>query len=100
RPWQSINHCEFANDRAGTEDREDALSALVRRDADFEDTFREPIAAVGWVATLEECLSLCKVYRRRVCQQPRGVFSRESRQQVMRTERGSSTRHISPRKST
>src|SRR5262245_66395647 len=53
RPWQSVNHCEFSYNRSRSEDRENSLSALIRRYADLKDALFEPIASIAFVADLE-----------------------------------------------
>jgi hypothetical protein len=83
RPWQSIQHCEFADDRSWSEDSEDPLCTLRRSYAHLENAFFEPIAAIAYRADFEECLSLLKRYRRRPCQQSRRVLTRQSGQEVV-----------------
>jgi len=82
-PWQSVNHCEFADDRSRSEDSEDPLCALRRSYAHLEDALFEPIAAIAYRAAFEECLSLLKGDRRRPCQQSRGELARQSGQEVV-----------------
>src|SRR5450755_293992 len=50
RPWQSIQHCEFADDRSWSEDSEDPLCTLRRSYAHLENAFFEPIAAIAYRA--------------------------------------------------
>jgi hypothetical protein len=92
-PWQSVKHCEFADDRSRSEDSEDPLCALRRSYAHLEDALFEPIAAIADRANFEECLPLLKRYRRRPCQQSRRVLTRQSGQEVVGPEIASPSDH-------
>jgi hypothetical protein len=67
-PWESVNHGEFANDRAWAKDRENPFCALNRSYAHFEYAFFEPKAAIAICPSLEEDLSSFKRCRGRPCQ--------------------------------
>ena len=51
-----IDHRELADQRAGAEDRQDALAARGRHDADLEQALLDPIAAVARIARGEQRL--------------------------------------------
>jgi hypothetical protein len=86
-PWQSVKHCEFADDRSRSKDSEDPLRALGRRYAHLEDALFEPVAAITDCADFEQRLSLLEGYCRRFCQQSRRVLTRQSGQKVMGAEK-------------
>src|SRR6516225_3067902 len=82
RARQSVDKRQFADDGAGAEKSEDALSAGPRHHRDLKQSILDAIAAVAGVASEEQDLVGLKPDRRCVAEQARRKMLGQSRQQT------------------